>query len=150
MRKEDCCGRVEVQIRHCIHDGETQNGSDSSFFSSIIPGLVRAVMAPSCSAFSVPPCIGGFTCVGHGWILLFTLPHFQGGIPILTIKQRLSFVFIAPGHPQLSCALSPRLLLLSNACALMGLATNFRAIPLGSCELLHLPCVVLAAMFLLL
>lgn len=104
MRKDDCCGRVEVQIRHCIHDGETQNGSDSSFFSSIIPGLVRAVMAPSCSAFSVPPCIGGFTCVGHGWILLFTLPHFQGGIPILTIKQRLSFVFIAPGHPQLSCA----------------------------------------------
>lgn len=104
MGKEACSGRAEVQIRLCIHNGETQNGSDLSFFSSIIPGLVRAVMAPSCSAFSVSPCIGGPTCVGYGCILQLVLPHFQGGIPILTIKQHLYFVFTAPSHAELSWA----------------------------------------------
>lgn len=139
MRKEDCCGRVEVQIRLCIHNGETQSGSDPSFFFSIIPGLVRAVMAPFCSAFSVPPCIGGFTC----WTWLHTAPgsaslprwhshtDHQTTIVLCVYCSRSSRIVLFLYHQGFFYCL---VLMLSWA-----LAKNFRTIPSGNSELLFPP-----------
>lgn len=146
MRKEDCWGRATVQIRLCIQNGETPNGSDPSFFSFIIPGLVRAVMAPSCFAFSAATLYWRFHMC---WILLHTAPgsaplprwhshtDHQTTIVLCVYCSRSSRFVLCLYHQGSSYCLR---LLLSWA-----LAKNYRTTPPGNSEsCLHLPCVVLA------
>lgn len=66
-----CSGKAEVQIKLGIHNGESCGVNDSFLCSSITPGLVGALTAPSYSPFSVLAMYGRFHT---SWIWLHTAP----------------------------------------------------------------------------